>query len=545
MQKANETRESLIAEFAEGYMEKIFYFCLKKTGSNAEAEDLTQDIALQILTALNKGTVPTSFAPYVWKIARNRYSVWAKEKHNLNESVTGTDIGDYEISDGSENIVDGMIRTQQMALLRRELSFIKSDYRNIVVAYYIENKTVREIAASLSLPVNTAKSRLLRAREILKEGMNMAREFGVRSYRPEEVDFTCSCNSFGAKGQPWNVLEHKLYKNIFLEAYGNPSTAEALSLELGIALPYMEDELNYLTKETFLIKNGDKYETSFPIISKNAREKVWHSNFRVIGRVTELLEKLVDDFTKACKSHSINYYGEHQTYEDAKWTLLMHTFDKLRYSTPPNKKFAFTKRPDDGRWDIVGYQKCDIPEIPWTGLHGVPIEFEDKPAVKFQQFKFKYKDIFKNTPEYLSHNEALTLKSVVEGNLCNCEETCLERLVDYGYITKTESGYEPAIIVFDRKESEEYLAKFSADERISIVNTVAQIRGILKEVSEFAYKVTAEDLPTTISKNENLCIFACRNNIFGRTYILDQALNNGWLKYDENTSKAVGAYIYI
>ena len=29
-----------------------------------------------------------------------------------------------------------------MALLRRELAFIKSDYRNIVVAYYIENKNV-------------------------------------------------------------------------------------------------------------------------------------------------------------------------------------------------------------------------------------------------------------------------------------------------------------------------------------------------------------------------------------------------------------------
>ena len=38
-----------------------------------------------------------------------------------------------------------------MALLRRELAFIKSDYRNIVVAYYTESKSVRDIASSLSL----------------------------------------------------------------------------------------------------------------------------------------------------------------------------------------------------------------------------------------------------------------------------------------------------------------------------------------------------------------------------------------------------------
>ena len=134
MQETNKMRDMLIHEFTESYMEKLFYFCLKKTGSHVHAEDLTQDIALQIITALNKGTIPTSFSAWVWQIARNRYSVWAKEKHNRNEAQSGSDIGDYEIEDKGENILDEMIHTEQMALLRRELAFIKSDYRNIVVA---------------------------------------------------------------------------------------------------------------------------------------------------------------------------------------------------------------------------------------------------------------------------------------------------------------------------------------------------------------------------------------------------------------------------
>ena len=111
MQETSEMRDRLIHEFAENYMEKLFYFCLKKTGSHIEAEDLTQDIALQIITALNKGTIPTSFSAWVWQIAHNRYSVWAKEKHNRNESVTGSDIGDYEIEDKRENILDEIIHT--------------------------------------------------------------------------------------------------------------------------------------------------------------------------------------------------------------------------------------------------------------------------------------------------------------------------------------------------------------------------------------------------------------------------------------------------
>ena len=68
MQEANEMRDQLIREFTENHMEKLFYFCLKKTGNNTDAEDLTQDIALNILSSLNKGT-----------------SVWATEKHKRNE----------------------------------------------------------------------------------------------------------------------------------------------------------------------------------------------------------------------------------------------------------------------------------------------------------------------------------------------------------------------------------------------------------------------------------------------------------------------------
>ena len=72
MQETNEMRDWLISAFAEKHMESLFYFCLKKTGNHIEAEDLTQDIALQIIAALNKGTIPTSFSAWVWQIARNR-----------------------------------------------------------------------------------------------------------------------------------------------------------------------------------------------------------------------------------------------------------------------------------------------------------------------------------------------------------------------------------------------------------------------------------------------------------------------------------------
>jgi len=35
-------------------LKKLFYYCLKRTGNRIHAEDLSGDIALEILTMLNK-----------------------------------------------------------------------------------------------------------------------------------------------------------------------------------------------------------------------------------------------------------------------------------------------------------------------------------------------------------------------------------------------------------------------------------------------------------------------------------------------------------
>ncbi|MDE6516749.1 MAG: sigma-70 family RNA polymerase sigma factor, partial [Acetatifactor sp.] len=361
MTSASGMRDRLIAEFAGNYMEKLFYFCLKKTGSSTEAEDLTQDIALNILTALNKGTIPTSFSAWVWQIVRNRYSVWADEKHRRSESVTGSDIGDYEIEDESENILDEMIHSEQLSLFRRELAFISSNYRNIVVAYYMENQSMRVIAANLSLSLETVKKRLQRARILLKEGMDMAREFGVRSYQPEQVAFVMN-GTEGDKGQPWSIITHLLYKNIFLETYKNPETAEELALELGIALPYMEDELEYLAREELLRKTGNKYETNFPIVSRKEQRIEYDANKAIQKPLTDRLCEVIDLYMKEDGSKvNVSYIG----YEASKWVLLMRAFDWLDWlcckckgygdspHSNPYLNMQYPPRPNNGAWTLT------------------------------------------------------------------------------------------------------------------------------------------------------------------------------------------------
>lgn len=64
----------------------------------------------------------------------------------------------------------------------------------------------------------------------------------------------------------------ELTQEILLEAYDNPSTAGELSLALGIAMPYMEDEIRLLLEAELLRCENGRYKTNMNILSKKAQD---------------------------------------------------------------------------------------------------------------------------------------------------------------------------------------------------------------------------------------------------------------------------------
>ena len=367
MQTTNEKTDQLTAEFCNNYMEKLFYFCLKKTGNNEDAEDLSQDIAHQIVAALNKGNVPLNFSAWVWQIARNRYSVWASQKHIRKEMISDSDINDFEIEDENTNLLDGMIQTEQLALLRRELAFIKSDYRDIVVAYYIDDINIREIASSLSLSESAVWQRLHRARKMLKEGMEMSREFGKRSYNPENITFAASGSQ--PSGLPWNAVGRKAPINILLQASNNPSTVEELSMELGIALPYMEEEVEILRRATLLEKQGDKYVTNFFIMDKDCRLANHNAMRENSKERSRLINEFIDD--KLPEIRALGIAGDHIDDNAIRWWLVPYLIDLLiKNSVKGQSIYEPPVRANGESWGFVGYELTEIPENTVIGHNG-------------------------------------------------------------------------------------------------------------------------------------------------------------------------------
>ncbi len=546
--------EVLIKEFTDSYIKKIFYFSLKKTGNTNDAEDLVQDIALNVIGALNSGKVPENFSAWVWKITHNRYSAWAKDKHRRHEMQSASDVGDYEIEDKRENILDEMMHTEEITLLRRELAFIKSDYRNILTSYYIENRGIRDIASSLGLSESAVKQRLHRARQVLKEGIDMTREFGKLSYKPENIAFTMN-GMVGKGGEPWNYISRSLCKNILLAAYRTPATSEELSMEIGVALPYMEEELSALVDATLMKKNGNRYETNLFIVSAEAQEKIY-SHLRSI--TPELTEAVIASMEYEIKWRNDNYPEWHEGYqpfEDMKWALLMTETDAINsYTLKPFNKNAsnfsnigawgFTLRPNGGEWDILGMESYHGNKPDFVGLSGCVSNPDEKdlPEIWFRQYKFKFGGIEDLTPPFLTYADGQAMVAIANGKSTEVDKSILKKLESYGYIKKTDEDYVLTIMVMLKSKTRQ-MPKDARDHFEALRYKACDIatRHYL-----FCREQIYKEIPDFLKEDEFQIDHACANIFAIRGAILEEAIKQGYLSFDKNNSKQMlGAYLII
>ncbi|MBP3352391.1 MAG: sigma-70 family RNA polymerase sigma factor [Lachnospiraceae bacterium] len=550
MEETKKMQEKLIKEFTENYMEQMFYFCLKKTGDSEEAQDLTQDIALNILTALNGKIIPTNFSAWVWKIARNRYSAWADKKHKKAESVNGADIADYEISDENADILEKVIHSEQLARLREELAFISGDYRDIIVAFYIEDRSVRDIAEGLSLSQDTVKQRLHRARKILKEGMNMAREFGRLSFRPENITFTTN-GIFGENKEPWNFISRSLCKNIMLAAYRTPSTAEELSIEVGVALPYMEEELASLVDSTLMKKNDNRYETNFFIVSAHAQEKINAHRQDILPELTKALSEVLDAKLNWRNEENPRWNEGYQSVEDMKWALLMNEVDRVCWNITSSygidKKaderlgsWGFTRRPNGGEWDIMGLEEYQGERTARVALNGCVSNPQEKELQDIPFREYLFEGIKDQTN--LTYADGKALMDIANGSSEKVDEVILHRLEEKGYIRKVANGYEPTFLVVKKENAKELPAEEAAK--------VEQLYEKAKEIAERHYMYCREqickEIPTFLKDDAYQIEQAC-NAIFDmRGGVLEEAIHQGYLSYEEERdNRMLGVYLSL
>ena len=272
-------------------MQKIYLYCVKKLKNTSVAEDVASDIILELLRSYSGIRSDDAVYGYMWSVANNLCkNYWrrsAKENYTeIPDDFTGACCFSPE---------ESYVREEEIMLLRRELSLLREKYRRIMISYYIRGNTCEEIADKYNLSVSNVKQCLFEGRRKLKEGMDMVREYGELSYAPEK--FTMNFWGNSSKGY-WELFERKLPGNLIIAAYESSKTLEELSLEIGVGVPYLEDEIAILEKMGLLVRKGRAYQSNIVLYDEQWRKSVYNKATEVLRTKLDDIKKLVDILQK-------------------------------------------------------------------------------------------------------------------------------------------------------------------------------------------------------------------------------------------------------
>lgn len=154
---------------------RIYAIALQMLGSEPDAADMTQDIFVRAYRSLASLRSDAAFVVWLKTLAINMCRDALRKRargrtvslDNPVESSEG-DTAQREVEDWSANPEAALGRKERSEAVRRAISSLSPDYREVVALFYVDGAAVAEIARALGAPEGTIKSKLARARAELK-----------------------------------------------------------------------------------------------------------------------------------------------------------------------------------------------------------------------------------------------------------------------------------------------------------------------------------------------------------------------------------------
>jgi len=141
-----------------------------------EPQDIVQEAFHKAFQALPTYNPQYKFSTWLYNIARNIAIDYArKRKISIGANLTPDNLKDFaNIGSGIKNSPeDKMISSQEYHTLIGMIDSLDEKYRKPAILRFIKEYEYNEIAQELNLELNTVKTRLKRAKEMLKKMSNL------------------------------------------------------------------------------------------------------------------------------------------------------------------------------------------------------------------------------------------------------------------------------------------------------------------------------------------------------------------------------------
>lgn len=172
-------------EINQKYYKEIYNFVFSLTkgkGAHVEnVEDLTQEILLKAWLNYDRLQTKNSITSWIYRIARNHVYHFYRRKSQANISLDLSNSSATTNATEGAHLMDGhsiehhkkgicpLERWETRCEVISALSKLQKNHLEVIRLHYYDEMEVEDIAKVLKVPVGTVKSRLFRAREVLKE----------------------------------------------------------------------------------------------------------------------------------------------------------------------------------------------------------------------------------------------------------------------------------------------------------------------------------------------------------------------------------------
>lgn len=145
------------------YKDIAFNLALSIVKNREDAKDITQDSFLKVLENINRFRSDSKFSTWLYRIVYNKSIGFVKRENRTN-------IVDYsglvDISEKNDNQED------KIQELYKAINLLEDTDRNIIMLFYLAEKSIKEIAQITGLSIGNIKVILHRARKKLFEKMD-------------------------------------------------------------------------------------------------------------------------------------------------------------------------------------------------------------------------------------------------------------------------------------------------------------------------------------------------------------------------------------
>jgi RNA polymerase sigma-70 factor, ECF subfamily len=164
----------ILDRLIERYQQRLYRYLLFLTGDSALADDLFQETWIRVLERGHQYNAKNKFESWLFAIARNLVIDESRRKKmsSLEELGDPDSNQPYEPPDErARSALQLLVARESEQVVQLSLLKIPAYYREVLLLRFHEELGLEEIAAVLSAPLSTVKSRLYRGLEALKAAL--------------------------------------------------------------------------------------------------------------------------------------------------------------------------------------------------------------------------------------------------------------------------------------------------------------------------------------------------------------------------------------